>query len=81
MWGSCRTTDMLVVAEQARMESIEQTPRIAQLEGDWHEVKDKFYFSDRCNNISDLQYSMISDECDFVKRQHANDKVSSEEMV
>lgn len=48
-----RTEDMEVVPGQARTELVDHTARIAQLEGDLHELKGKLDFSERCNNVTD----------------------------
>lgn len=59
----------------------EYAARPAQLEECLHELKGKLDFSDRRNDVADLRYSMLSDECDFLKLQIISYEMCSGEIV
>lgn len=76
-----KTVDIEGAVEHARTELAEHSARIAQLESDLHSFKCKLDFSERRNNIFDLQYSKLSKECASLKRQIASGGLCSGEMV
>lgn len=76
-----RTANMEVFAEETHTECEVHTARITQLEGDFDELKGKLDFLKRRNNVADLQYSMLSDDCYSLKRQIASGGKCGGEMV
>lgn len=79
-----RTADMEVVAEQTRTERaerVEHTAGIAQLEGDLQELKEKLGSAERRNNVADLRYAMLRNECELLRREIVSCGVCSGEMV
>lgn len=61
-----------MVAEQALSERAEHVAWIAQLEGDLYELMGQLHFLEYQNSVADLRYSILSDECDSLKRQIAS---------
>lgn len=61
-----RTADMEVVAQQARKERAKHTAWIAQLDSNCRELKSKFDFFYRHNNIAGSMYFLLDDECDLL---------------
>lgn len=61
-------TDMKVVPKETYTELAHHTVLIAQLEGDLHVLKGKLDRLDRRNDVIDSQNSIVSDECDSLKR-------------
>lgn len=59
----------------------ERTARIAQLDGDIHELERILGVIEHRNIVVDLQYFMLSDECVLPKHQSASGGMCSEEMV
>lgn len=51
------------------------------MKSDRHEVKGKLNFLERPNNVADLRCSMLTDECDSLKRQIAGGGVYSGGIV
>lgn len=70
-----RTAETEVVAEQTRTERAEPTAKIAQLKDVLHELNGKLDFSERRNSFADSRYSILSDECESLKRQVASGEV------
>lgn len=70
-----RMVDEEVVAEQACTERTEHTDRIAQFEGDLHELKSQLDILECRNIVANSWYYMQSDECDSLKDQTASGRV------
>lgn len=79
--AKCRTVDMKGVAAQARTERAECTARKAQVKGGAHGLKDKSEVLEGFNNVADFLFSLLVDECNYLKRPVASNGFYSGEMV
>lgn len=67
--------------KQARTEHVDLTPRIAQLEGDFHALKGRLGFRELCNIVSVFWNSLLVDEHDLLKCRIASGGFCCVEMV